>query len=279
MNACDYYFGLRIHVSKRNAIRLNFSETLEKDLSIKNIELIITLKHELKLVKKSENQYLILLKFFQTLPSGSNVTLNIKQKPLFSTKFSKLKYYEFNIQLNDFTYISDEAKTIEKYSKVYTQIVVNIIAGVSMASNPSNLWTLLNTIQLIKFLPLSQEKLPDSIEKLCLGLGYLNLIPNLFEYVFASDSASEPDERLKAVGIKTLMFWINVGPSAIYFIIGMISWPIIFIISNLDLGEFALKTKKILLNYRYNFFIRFWIQNFVEINLFSLISLLSVKYN
>ena len=233
----------------------------------------------MKLTKLSSNSSLISLEFYESVPDGANFTVVIVRRPFYSIKFSKLKNYEFTLKLNKFTFINTEVKAITENIKSSAQIGISTCIGISMISDPSAVWSLLNSIQLIKYLPLSEEKLPSGIEKFCLGIGDFGLIPNLMEYIFVTDSASEPEERPRAVGISSSVFMLNAGPIIFYLIAGVVAWPFVFIISKLRIGKIALKFGKILDNYRYSFFLRFWIQSFLDIGLFALICLVSVITN
>ena len=142
-----------------------------------------------------------------------------------------------------------------------------------MFSNPSAGWVLMNSIYMIYFLPLSREPLTTTSTKFCASIGNFKSFFNIAELFLDEDNNEQTFDELRKVGIKTSNFWINTG-AYFTFLLGItLASPFIFLISKLKIPIISLKTKEIFLNYKYSFFIRFWLQNYLIIGVYSLISL------
>ena len=156
------------------------------------------------------------------------------------------------------------------------QISVSTSIGSAILGSPSSAWALINTIQIIAYIPLSSNPLTTRLRAFKIGLGDFNIIPNAFEYIFSTDSTSEPYLEARNYGIDTSVFWINIGPSFTIFILALLLWPFVYLISKCKLGKISVKMLKILGNYKYSFFLRFWTQLYLDVGVFALVQLKSV---
>jgi hypothetical protein len=103
-----------------------------------------------------------------------------------------------------------------------------------------------------------------------------NLIPNLFEYIISSNSTSEPYENAFKYGIQSSVLLINAG-RIILILISCIILAIFLSIICKIFDSFE-KLKDLKIRTEYNFLIRYWIQGYIELGIFSIIQLKSVKF-
>ena len=138
-------------------------------------------------------------------------------------------------------------------------------------------WILINSIDFISFFPINSNPLTPSIQAFCNGIGEYNLMPNPLQYVFNVNDTSPPYSEATNLGFNTSVFSINMGQNCAIFLGLVALWPFVYIISKIKIGKIDVSFKKILQNYKYGMFLRFWIQSYLDIGFYSLIHLRSVR--
>ena len=149
----------------------------------------------------------------------------------------------------------------------------------SIISNPSAAWTLISTIQLVSFLPLSKNPLPATMNQYCTAIGSYNMIPNIFESWIDKNTSTAPFHEATKIGIKSSIFILNAGSDLTILIIFLSFLPFIVMFSSTELGKITLKFKEKLHEYRYDIFIRFWMQTYLNFGIFAIINYESVRIN
>ena len=81
----------------------------------------------------------------------------------------------------------------------------------SLLGNPSIAWLLINSAQIINFLPLSKLFFTPASVKFCKALGDFNLIPNLPELFLNPNYIEKPSDSAISIGIDTSDLWIYIG--------------------------------------------------------------------
>ncbi|OMJ66271.1 hypothetical protein SteCoe_36945 [Stentor coeruleus] len=272
------YFKAKISVNVKNRISIQFDEILKNDLIKENFEISIeNIKSFTYSVKKKDFKiFYLLLQFIEDVKDGTRFNLTITKTPLRSKNGKILEKYIYSGNLHEYLTISKVIVAMANSTKAVTQVVVSSSLGSSVVSNPAAAWMIINTIQLISYIPLNSNPMPDGLDAFITGLGgYTEMIPNPFAYIFDSRTLSDPYLQARKFGTKTSVFWINIGPSMVTFLLILSMWPFLYFFSKFNLGKISIKIKKTLKNYRYNFFLRFWIQAYLDIGVASLIQLRS----
>ena len=147
-------------------------------------------------------------------------------------------------------------------------------SAAAFSSNPSALYSILNTIQMIIFMPLNSVKYPEKLRKLSSSLIVYNVVPNFFGYCFDSNSTSVPYREAYQFGIQSSVIFLNAGALftiffAFLFILGaLIAFEKMFP-KNQKLAEMKLKSQ-------FGLFLTVWIQGYLEFGIYSIIQLKSV---
>jgi hypothetical protein len=147
--------------------------------------------------------------------------------------------------------------------------------GISLMSNPASAWILVNTLQLISYLPISSNFMTTNIKNFCTALAGFNILPNPISYMFDEDASDPPNDDLQSAGIETSVFWVNAGQNASVLILMIILCPFIVMLSKVPLTEMSLKLQRILKNYRYGLFLRYWIQAYLDLAIFALVQMMA----
>ena len=270
-----YFFG-SIKVSSTNRIALVFNEELEKKLSSDHILLVLeneTLSFDFLI--KNQSCIIIIPKLAPFKGLKKSLLLTITTIPIFSNQNSTLFNYSFPDYLLPL-YIEPEASVFGIDTGAGVKVAVGASIGTSMVSNPSALWSLLSTIQLIIFMPLNSVPYPDKLKKISGSLITYNIIPNVFTYIVGPNCTSTPYKEAYDYGILTSVFLINTGPLFFLFMFSAISMGVFILITRLPFANE--KMMMIKSKYKYNLLIRFWIQSYLEFGVYAIIQLKSVIF-
>jgi hypothetical protein len=145
-----------------------------------------------------------------------------------------------------------------------TVISVSAVLGFSTGSLTS-LWGLINNLQIIGYIPMMDLKLSlTMIEFFKSLLGY-SLIPSAFNYFVVDESAVTPKSAVR-VGMESSLFISNTGESFTAFLLFLLLWPVFYLFS---IGTAPAKVRKhfkrACKSYRWNFFIRFVLEGYIEL--------------
>ena len=281
--ACDCPKGLKIVKGKcerktfelilesyaNNEITLNFNEIPEKVLKnsmilIKNNKKLINFK--IYIVDSQIYRIELQEKLTKTI-----LNITIKENPFYSLKGSELKQYSYSLEF----YALNTSEFNKKVSKAISSAASAAFTS-TLFSNPASCWILLNTIQLISYFPLCSIDFSQEMIDFFQGIGNYNIIPEVFKSFLSETSSEAPNDKCKRVGITTTVFWINFGKNVIPLLGYICLIPLLII--GLIFKSLRAKCIKLLKNYRYSLFIRFLIQTYLDVLLFSILQIQSVFY-
>ena len=282
-NDCEEnIFTAHFRVLSNRFCRILFSENIYNlNSSDFNFSIGNRSDFEVNLLKiKKNSEYVFGFIFKNEVKEGTFIYVNITKKPLYSKKYSRLNDYEFIGILPQFipVVIDPGVQAVLNSSVAAAQTMVSSSVGAALISNPSAAWALLNTIQILIYLPLNSNKMTENIKRFLSGFSGYNIIPNVMKFVFSHDSCSEPYLEARRFGINTCVFLLNMGPNFMTLISVLLIWPFIYCLSKCKKGKIAAKSLKLLGNYRYSFFLRYWTQIYLEAGIFAIIQIKSVNF-
>lgn len=276
----EKYFYADLTVSTINKLKLEFTESPELFLSLSNFNINSALSKAFKpsLFIKNAKIYIISLNPQISIPDNTPISIEILLNPLYSEENSILSTYFYSNELyKQLLSQSDQTlTTTASTTEASSQTAVSTSAAIAIVSNPAAAWALINTIQLIGYLPLGSNPLTPKLRVFCTSLGKYNLLPNPMEKIYSKNDTEVPYLQGRDFGLETSLFWINIGNNLSILLIILFCWPNIYIVSLLAKGSIATKAKKYLQNYKYNTFIRYWIQSYLDIIVYSIIQIKSV---
>jgi hypothetical protein len=154
--------------------------------------------------------------------------------------------------------------------------VSSSVSSSAIVSNPAASWVLVNTIHMIIYMPLNSIPYTQRIKDFARSIGGFNIIPNFIQMIFSGNSTSIPYFEARDFGFSTSLFWVNFGKNVIIFLFFVFMIPVLFGLSRIrKISGICLKA---LSNYKFCFFLRFWIQIYLEIGIFALIQITSVGF-
>ncbi|OMJ73000.1 hypothetical protein SteCoe_28427 [Stentor coeruleus] len=271
------YFSANLKINSLNKLLLTFTENPENPLTDYNYSIIIPniISTTYIYTKISNNSILITPIFIEYIKTDTILELIIETNIIYSENNKQLDIYTYNCSLYEYIpfIINPLTKEIVQRTEAATQVTVNSAIFCAILSNPATAWMLINTIQLIQYFILSKNPLTPGIRGFLKALGGFNIIPNLSELIFSKNATSSPYDQALESGIETSMFWINTWPFFVFLFVGILVVPVLFMIRRLNMLGLNKKASKILKNYRYSFFIRFWIQSYLDIGIAAFIQL------
>jgi hypothetical protein len=144
--------------------------------------------------------------------------------------------------------------------------------------NLGSMWALLNTIQILTYLPVLNIKLPARTLGVCKGFSTsLNIMPNLFRN-FVPESKTNIDKRFHEGGFNTSQFILNAGKSFTilciivleYFTLKIIRYALSYSTRYSKLKNFIENT---LIKMKWNSFLRLYIEMYLDISFSAMLSL------
>ena len=116
----------------------------------------------------------------------------------------------------------------------------------------------------------------SGIRKFYSTIGSLEFLPNFFEYLIDGNSDSESSIKAPELDITSSVFLLNMGVHLTVLFGTAFAWPVIFFADKLNI-PFVQKRMKVYLNdYKFSFYLRFWIQSYLDFGVYSFIQLFSV---
>jgi hypothetical protein len=185
--------------------------------------------------------------------------------------YAKLPSYNPNIQKSSIQVIISSATPIINIATLSS-------IGFTLFLNPSATWTLLNFIQILIYMPLNSNKMTPNLRIFLTGFTGFNILPDILGSKVDGKASSSPYLEARRYGVESSVFLKNTGKIFMIFGTAIVAWPFLFALSRCGCEKIALKAMKILENYRYNFFLRFWIQNYLDILIYSLVQVRSVSF-
>ena len=279
-NTCQRnYFSITLTISQDNVLTLWFTEppNLLKSSQIKvlidNFSIKFEMKQETSKIYKitfDENlikqDSIVIIEFLDTILSDSSSLLDT-----IAVKGS----LKFNNNLKKSAEIKKTAKQAGKTAKKGAIAGISIALGISLLNfDPSSLFDFMNTAEMFYSVYLFNIDLDPVLTEFLIGLRINKDFPVLFNYFLDIDKKKMNDKKFNKFGYKTNLFFINVAAHLQVFILAMIGLTILIILSKIR--NFGTKIKFLISLFKFNFFLRFWLQTFFE---FCTAALAGIKYN
>lgn len=101
-----------------------------------------------------------------------------------------------------------------------------------LTGKTDNFWTLINFIQILSFIPLTNIYLPDYLIGFFVAILDYNIIPNFFE-IFIEESGEPRNDLSERNGYGTNQYLLNCGDLWSVVLLQLIAWPIFYVLSKI----------------------------------------------
>ena len=170
--------------------------------------------------------------------------------------------------------ILESDKEIE--SLVQGGAIGSLVVGATvslLASNPSGLWLMVNTIQLLTYIPISSNPLTPSLRGFFKGLNLAIKIPSIFDILIKENESPNPNKYSSDYGFESGLFLINAGFTVMILCILLVMWPFFWVLSRSRILCFQKVCKFLLEKYKFTLLLRLWIQSYLDISIACFIQL------
>ena len=262
-------------------ITLVFSDPLSADLTASSIVVEFPdITFTWVVSKVLETEYIIALSSSSEYPS-SNGTLNFTGG-IISVNNAELVNKSLIISLSESSNYQS-ATTASVFSAAYSKTSSYAVAGFgaisALHSNPTALWSFINTIQLLCFIPLSNVDLPPEIQGTLVGLRSYNVFPNIFQRFYHGGNTPN-NTRAVALGFVSDSVILNAGKEVTSFGIFLCYYFVFYLLSFITCRiEFIRDfVKETVMEFKYGFFLRFAIQYYLEFCVTCLLAINSAAF-
>ncbi|CAG9312389.1 unnamed protein product [Blepharisma stoltei] len=283
---CTYIpFNASLIVNKNNTLILIFSDVLKQDL--KNDQIFIQIHNitipSWSISQISNTQYLISCNFEGGISKGTTIIVHFINSTSIISISGGVIYEEYlsgSLYASLMTSEEQEVAQIQKQVSSGVKVLVGSSVALAMLNpNPSGLWTLLNTIQLLSYIPYASYPLSDKVSAFFKSINDFNLVPNLFLLFIDENNSKVPYSRAKKYGYDSYLLLVNIGNDATI-LCGIITIiPLVYYFSKCSQRFIGKKLQKILKEYKFDTFLRFWIISYLEIGFAAIIGVLSTEYS
>lgn len=270
-NGCERnFFTAVLMIDEQNVATLVFSEELEKPLNSSQIEVKINRKEaKFELSSDLDLKYYITPELQNDIKNPSYINIKIVSD-LVSVNNSLLKDKIFTGSL----FITDEllnelkmkakADAAGAYAKTGAISGLSIAIGISILKfDPTTLFDFLNTAEMFYAIYLMNFQINEVLSSFLLGLRTQDLLPNAFVYIVNEQNGVQMSAKFENLESKSNLFLINAGGILTSLIIMLVTMIIAYFMSKKN----CMKAKLIrfLKSFKYNDFLRFWIQAYFEL--------------
>ena len=276
-NNCEIkYFSASVIVNFDDTISLSFSEALQVPLTAEDLIVLIPKNFSFTLSRSSDMEYLIGLSFSEDIPQGTPANIEIGKDFILSTGGSQLKEYSYLVKLNAYSY-SSIRHVIEAVINSTSTIAKTTTFGalcLAIISNPATTWVLINNIQIVSYIPISGNPLSPILRQFLQSFGTLSIFPSISQRLFTANSNNTlPYSEAENDGFSTNLFFSNAGTYIATLLSVLTLFPFFYALSRYNFRFISRKCRKWLQNYRFNFFLRFFIQSYLDLGFYVAIQL------
>ena len=250
-----------------NTLTLEFSETLNQTLKLSDFDLYTqnkSIEFEFTMNTLNTAKYELDLEFDSYVTKGEVILLEFRSQLLSESNFL-LESLTLQTQLSFFNPDDQTTQEAQDTAQTTASIGGGVSGGAGMLSfNPSGVWQILNTIQILTYIPISTNPLTPTLRGHFKGLSISERIPKVINY--SPDSTSSNTHYYSGeYGFNSNLFVLNAGGS-ITILLGLLgSWVLTWTISKIRIGCVQTASNFLLGKFKFSILIRYWIQTYLDL--------------
>jgi hypothetical protein len=157
------------------------------------------------------------------------------------------------------------AKAVGSSARLITTVAISALAFSGLASgNMTAVWTLINSLQILSYIPMMDLSLPKPLFKFFTNLLSFGILPNIFQYFVPNEGPTVP-KSAERIGTDTSLFLLNSGDLLTTFALSLVAIPLIYLGSRLNYSLVRKHCVGLLKDFRWNFFIRLAVEGYLEL--------------
>ncbi|CAG9335952.1 unnamed protein product [Blepharisma stoltei] len=276
---CLSTFNATLTVNPNNTLILSFSDGLKQNLT--NEQIMIQIQNHTipswSITYISNKEFLISCDFGRKSLQKAVVSLYFNDSEhIESISGSVLleKYLSGTLYESEFE--SDEIAGIKNQVSAGIKILVGSGVILSIFSlNPSSLWTMINTIQLLAYIPYASYPITEKISVFFKSMNNFNIVPNLFLFFIDENESNAPYDRARNYGYDSYLILANIGNDATALCGIIVAIPLVYYFSKCSQRYIGKKFQKIFNEYKFSTFLRFIIVSYLEFGFAATVGILS----
>ena len=271
------HFYLDLQSKGNNLLELNFSKSLKEDLTKRNLSVSFENTYIYYSFEKRTNSVYWVSPYFQDkVEQGSLVELKIwNHQNLLSADNNTLFNQTFSVELSE--HDPEGSEEDRGYSVGEALVIGAIVVAVCtsvISGSPSSLWSVLNTVQLLTYVPMTNNPLTPYLKGLFKGINFINFVPNVFGYFMDPQDSPNPHEQAEDYGIESNLFLLNASGSIGVLGLAIVGLPFIAILAECGFAVTKSKFKSLMKEYKYGVFLRVWVQGYLELAISAMLQVL-----
>ena len=262
------FYGL-ISISAKNIVTLFFTEDLKSDLEPNSIDVQINRVNQSFTLQKLDNSsYSVLVSFSSSIQSGSKLLIIFSQL-IVSISNSILANDILEIELAA-TSLDQEVLVITQVNELAKTVLIACIIAVCGSSvinlNPLTLFHFLNNLEIYVYLTFYYQDLDNSLVTFIKMFNSKSWLPNFFTYVISDKQGEILGANFSNFGDKTNLLLLNSGSIVEIFVLMMVVALIGLCFRGVKIEFIKKQAIKLLDNYRFKAFLRFFVQFFLQLS-------------
>ncbi|CAG9335199.1 unnamed protein product [Blepharisma stoltei] len=278
-------FSAKLTAFSDNSLYLIFSDILANSLSANDFTIKIQKQGEasFKIEEMNSTCYYISLVISKEISKGTLTTLEFSNlTDIKSISNGVLNSSDISISLNSYdpAPYSPAVEAITSKAAAGVQVAISGAVALSIVNpSPSSLWSMINSLQILSYLTLSGIPLSSKMSSFLNNLNSFNLFPNIFIYIIDKNEGNAPYSQAQDFGFDTDLILITQGNDFTIIVASLTALPVVFFFSRCSfrwIGKKFMKTVKV---YQFGFYLRFWIQCYLELGAAASIGLITFGFN
>lgn len=276
-----HVLNVSVLADQDNQGNLIFNESLKYEIGEE--DLMVEVNGDWKVNRFSDRFYKLEVEYSGSVSDGDLMVVKLVNLDKFvSVTNATPEVFVYSVPLTKSPPTANAAlEAAKQLAQAVTTAVTSAVTATSMMNpNPACLWSFINTVQMIVFIILANVSIPSKSKGLIIGLKNYNFFPNTFEY-FLPEGEPHDFQNAYDLGYKSDSTLINIGRAVTAFAAFMILWVLLLAINLLIKKGYCNKkiivdnVKEFLADYKYGFFIRYGITNYIEFEIAALIGVIN----
>jgi hypothetical protein len=275
-----------LKTASSNTLVLTFASPLDTDLTASAVHLEVEGVKDINftLEQASQLEWRVVVNSGSKISKGAKVSLSLSLPGVSSTPSNagESSVVALDSQTEPQTSEEVDASALSRIAKM--MLVSSVSASIALGfvrGRMSSTWSLINTLQIIGYIPMMDLDLPLALSEFFKSVLNFSFLPSVFDVLVPGDGPSAVSSAQR-VGIDTSLFIINAGELFTYSFALVCLWPLACLLTRLPEPKLAAYFREVSDSYCWGFFLRFFIESYLDLvfaSVFQLGSLSEVEYS
>ena len=269
-------FYALITISSTNIAMIAFTEDLKENLNSTGIQVAVNeVVQQFTLEKLDNSSYSLSVTFSSVVVQGDTLFVNFttlivsKHNSILATQFLEIGLFPDSS--------SEEAQSIAEaqgFAQSALKVGIAAVFGSSIINlNPTSLFNFLNNLDIYVYMTLYNQDLDSAYAAFIQMLSPNSWVPNAFSYFINQNDGNQLDSAFQGFGNPTNLIMINSGSTLSILAIFLILPVFALCFKKIKHEWINRSIEKLLANYKYRVFLRFFLQSFIELSCNSAIGI------